>query len=86
MMEKQGFAFGDFISTEKIRKHAGGYDEKDLSFGRQGGMRGFFLFACGALAILVIFFRLFYLLLSVQLLLLLFRQPLPFLLATSLIF
>ena len=54
MMEKQGFAFGDFITAEKIRKHTGGFDEKRR-------MRGFFLFACGVLAILVVFFRLFYL-------------------------
>lgn len=60
-MEKQGFAFGDFIISEKIRRHATGFDEKNLPAGRQGRMRGFFLLTCGVLVVLIIFFRLFYL-------------------------
>jgi penicillin-binding protein 2 len=54
-MEKQGVAFGDFIFSGKSTRHNGGfYDEKRK-------MRGFFLLLCALLAILFVFFRLFYL-------------------------
>jgi penicillin-binding protein 2 len=54
-MTKTGVAFGDFIIEGRGNRHFRNYDDEKRH------MRGFFLLFAGLIAVLVIFFRLFYL-------------------------